>query len=61
MTIIATVAGVLIVAFVSVISVVAWRRRHSNKEERDFLLRKRDKHNYAPILAGQIINSDVKL
>ncbi|XP_060560339.1 phospholipase B1, membrane-associated-like [Ruditapes philippinarum] len=49
MTIIATVAGVLIVAFVSVMSVVAWRRRHSNKEERDFLLRNRNKQYYAPI------------
>ena len=46
---IATVAGVLIVAFVSVMGVVAWRRSRSNKEEREILLGPRDTQYYAPI------------
>ncbi|XP_045185394.2 phospholipase B1, membrane-associated-like [Mercenaria mercenaria] len=49
MTTVATVVGVLIVAVVSVFALVAWKRRHSNKEERQILLQQRDSQYYAPI------------
>lgn len=49
MATVATCIGVLIVAVVSVFGVVAWKRNHSNKEEREILLQPRDYRHYAPI------------